>query len=200
MGCSRRTQTRPPFRWTRRSSTTSAGRPTIWAHWDGGWFLRIGERSLRLRRPRHGRYSATAGAVAILGVCSTGHLLVAGSCLCWAAGLIAAVTWTASPRASSDERAGGRCVSWRSSRCRSSLQAVYSEAFSRARGGDVRARRARRAGLGIPRGRLRDPRATVRDLPRRGAHRLRLALAAAQVGPPLGRRDPVVFAAFPLTL
>ncbi len=60
----------------------------------------------------------------------------------------------------------------------------------RARRGSLRVRRAGSARMGLCACRLRDPRATVWNLPRRRACRLRLALAAAQVGASLARRDP----------
>jgi hypothetical protein len=173
----------------------------IWAHWDGGWFLRIAEHSYASDAGTAAYYPLYPGAVAILGRLLDGHFIVAGILLSLAAGLIAAVTLD-SLAALLVGTSGRRSVIYLSVFPMSLfLQAVYSEAFylALAVGMFALAERGRLGWASLAAGFATLARpfgvclvAALAVYAWRSRRRRSALLSAAVV--------PVVFAAFPLTL
>jgi hypothetical protein len=101
----------------------------IWAHWDGGWFLRIAEHSYASDVGTAAFYPLYPGALAIVGRIFGGHFIVAGIVLSLVAGL-AAVVVLESLAVRLVGESGRRTVLYLMLFPMSFfLQAVYSEAF-----------------------------------------------------------------------
>jgi len=173
----------------------------IWAHWDGGWFLRIAEHSYASDVGTAAFYPLYPGALAILGRIFAGHFIVAGIALSLVAGLAAVVVLE--PLAVRLVGADGRRTVLYLMLFPMSffLQAVYSEAFflALAVGAFALAERgrwgwaataagfsllARSTGIGVVAG--------IAVLAWRSPQRRRALAPLAIV--------PVLFAAYPLTL
>ena len=101
----------------------------IWAHWDGGWFLRIAEHGYASNVGTAAFYPLYPGALAIAGRIVGDHFIVAGIVLSLVAGLIAVLVLQ--PLATRLVGASGRRTVLYLLLFPMSffLQAVYSESF-----------------------------------------------------------------------
>jgi len=173
----------------------------IWAHWDGGWFLKIAEHSYAADVGTAAFYPLYPGALAILGRILADHFIVAGIVLSLVAGLVAVVVLE--PLAVRlVGRDGRRTVLYLMLFPMSFfLQAVYSEAFflALAVGAFALAERGRPSWAALVAGFSLLARSTgvgvvlgIAVIAWRSPQRRRALASLAIV--------PVLFAAFPLTL